>query len=149
MTAYYGPQTPQIEALLVRVGGLSRDEITRLVAGRGARQAATRDAVGEAAWYAARAAWAANRDAAETAVWYAARGADWATAWAAPQSAAWAANRDAAETAAWLAAWATAWDAAVALVVRDLIGQHGFTQEHYDTLVAPWAEVVGKAHPDD
>ena len=41
------------------------------------------------------------------------------------------------------------WDAALALLVRDLIGPHGFTQEHYNTLVAPWAEVVGKAHPDD
>ena len=31
----------------------------------------------------------------------------------------------------------------LALVVRDLIGQHGFTQEHYDTLVAPWESVMG------
>ena len=39
--------------------------------------------------------------------------------------------------------------AAGALVVRDLIGQHGFTQEHYDLLTAPWATVIGRVHPDD
>jgi hypothetical protein len=27
--------------------------------------------------------------------------------------------------------------------VRDLIGQHGFTQAHYDTLMAPWVSVMG------
>ena len=32
-----------------------------------------------------------------------------------------------------------------ALLVRDLIGQHGFTQEHYDTLVGPWESVMGTA----
>ena len=40
-------------------------------------------------------------------------------------------------------------DAAGALVVRDLIGQHGFTQEHYDTLTGPWRKVIGPVHPDD
>lgn len=39
--------------------------------------------------------------------------------------------------------------AAWALVTRDLIGQHGYTQAHYDTLVAPWASVIGAVHPDD
>ena len=43
------------------------------------------------------------------------------------------------------AAQAAVW----ALVVRDLIGQHGFTQEHYDTLTKPWASVIGPVHPDD
>lgn len=36
-----------------------------------------------------------------------------------------------------------------ALVVRDLIGKHGFTQEHYDTLTMPWRKVIGPIHPDD
>ncbi len=44
---------------------------------------------------------------------------------------------------------AAAWGAAVALVVRHLIGQHGFTQEHYDLLTGPWRNVIGPVHPDD
>lgn len=59
--------------------------------------------------------------------------------------AAWAATRD----AAWAAAWAAVGDAAWALVVRDLISENGFTQEHYDLLTGPWAAVFGPAHPDD
>ena len=60
------------------------------------------------------------------------------------------AARAAATDAAWDTAWDTAravawaaWDAVLALVVRDLVGQHGFTQEHYDTLVALWESVMG------
>jgi len=36
-----------------------------------------------------------------------------------------------------------------ALVIRDLIGQHGFTQEHYDELTRQWRNVIGPLHPDD
>lgn len=39
--------------------------------------------------------------------------------------------------------------AASALVVRDLIGQHGFTADDYRALTARWASVVGPVHPDD
>lgn len=39
-------------------------------------------------------------------------------------------------------------DAAHALAVRDLIGS-GLSQSSYDELVAPWASVMGPAHPDD
>ena len=71
--------------------------------------------------------------------------------------AAWDAARVAARVAAWVAAWDAAWDAArgaargaaSGLVVRDLIGQHGFNQAHYDLLTQPWATVIGKVHPDD
>ncbi len=45
--------------------------------------------------------------------------------------------------------WYLARDAAVALIVRDLITSDGFTQEHYDTLTLPWRLVVGPIHPDD
>jgi hypothetical protein len=38
---------------------------------------------------------------------------------------------------------------AVALNARDLIGQHGFTQEHYDALTGPWRKTIGRIHPDD
>ena len=75
------------------------------------------------------------------------------TARIAAWDAAWDAARVAARGAAWGAAWdaarGAASDAALALVVRDLIGQHGFTQEHYDTLTAPWARVIGPVHPAD
>jgi hypothetical protein len=37
----------------------------------------------------------------------------------------------------------------LALAVRDLIGEHGFTQAHYDTLTGPWRTVIGPVHPDD
>jgi len=64
---------------------------------------------------------------------------------AAWRTSAWAAAVAAARDVAWDAAWA----AAAALVVRDLIGQHGFTQAHYDTLTGPWRTVIGPVHPDD
>ena len=92
------------------------------------------DAARDAAWGAARyAAWDAARDAARDAVWYAA----------------WDAARDAARYAAWDAARDAARGAASALSTRDLIGQHGYTQEHYDKLTGPWASVMGPVHPDD
>ena len=83
----------------------------------------------DAAWAAA---WDAARDAARDAAWDAARAA-LAAAWA----------------AAWDAAWAAARAAARALAVRDLIGQHGFTQTYYDTLTGPWVSAIGPVHPDD
>ena len=58
---------------------------------------------------------------------------------------AWYAAGDAAGDAAGAAARAFA----RALTLRDLIGQHGFTQAHYDTLTGPWASVIGPVHPDD
>ena len=111
----YGPQTTQIEALLDRARNLTDKEAQEL-----------------------QAAWDADRNA-----WYSARAARGA-AWAAARDAAWDAAEDAqyaAESAAWAARYA--WDAVLALVVRDLIGQNGFTQKHYDTLVAPWETVMG------
>ena len=74
-----------------------------------------------------------------------------AAVWDAAGVAAGAAARDAARAAAWAAAWDAAWDAARdaargatrGAAVHDLIGQHGFTQEHYDLLVGPWESVMG------
>lgn len=71
------------------------------------------------------------------------------TARRAARDAAWSAAGDASWRAYWYAARGAAVGATRALIVRDLIGQHGFTQEHYDTLTAPWAQVIGKVHPDD
>jgi hypothetical protein len=87
------------------------------------------------------------------AAWDAAGDAAWDAAWDAAGDAAWGAARNAAWNAAWYAAWYAAWnaarDAAAVLSIRDLIGQHGFAQEHYDTLTAPWRRVIGSIHPDD
>ena len=105
MSDRFGPNTAQVEAFLRVLRGLSGEQIET------AR--ADWDAASDAAWAAARdAAWDAARDA----DWYAAR----------------AAARAAARDTVWDAVWGPAWDAAVALVVRDLI-----SQEHFDTLTAP------------
>lgn len=123
MTGRYGPQTAQIEALLERVRNLTDDETQALAA----------------AWAAAWRAWDAWD------AWVAA----WLTAWDARVAGRVAAVRDAAAWDAEDAARATrdaaraTRDAVLALVVRDLIGQHGFTQAHFDTLVGPWESVLG------
>ena len=71
------------------------------------------------------------------AAWGAARGAAWDAARAAAWDAAW-------DAAAWAAAWdAAAWDAVWAASVADLVGQHGLTQDHINTLMAPWVQVLG------
>jgi len=79
------------------------------------------------------------------AAWDAARAAARAAAW----DAAWDAARDAAWAAAGNAVGDAAWAAAGALLARDLIGSHGYTQAHYDTLTTPWRTVIGRVHPDD
>ena len=73
----------------------------------------------------------------------AAWGADATRAWVAARSAARAAARAAARNNSPARSWGSPKDAIVALAVRDLIGQHGFTQEHFDTLVGPWESVMG------
>jgi len=77
---------------------------------------------GSAAWYDAR-----------YAAWYAAAGYD------AGMSAAMSAGYDAAGYDAWYAARS----AAMALMVADLVGQHGLEQHHIDTLLSPWVSVMG------
>ncbi len=89
------------------------------------------------------AAWDAAWDAARDAAWGAARGAARDAAWDAAWGAAWGAARDAAWGAARDAAWGAARDAAWGAVVSDLVGHHGLTQDHVDTLMAPWVQVLG------
>ncbi|MEM7342467.1 MAG: hypothetical protein AAF467_27765 [Actinomycetota bacterium] len=118
LEAAFGPQWALI-VRLVRTAATLTTEQAHLVA-----------AARNAARYAARyAAWNAAQAAARNAAQDAARAAALDAAWAAAQAAARA------------AAWEAAWDAAGALTMRDLIGQHGFTQAHYDTLTAPWRTV--------
>ena len=141
-----GPQGPALVAMLERCKHLTAAEASDLHAARGA----ARGAAWGAAWGAARcAAWGAARGAAWDAARGAARGAAWGAAWGAARYAARGAARDAARDAARGAAWGAARDAARGAVVRDLIGQYGFTQEHYDTLTGPWRKVIGPVHPDD
>lgn len=45
--------------------------------------------------------------------------------------------------AAWTSVARVAWDAAGAVVVGDLVGQHGLTQAHVDTLLVPFVTVFG------
>jgi hypothetical protein len=168
----FGPQWESIVALVRRAAVLTADEAQRLDAAWNAAWDAAWDAAGAAAWNAAEAAaWAAatanatgRSTAAGAAAWNAAEAAAWAAAtanatgrstaagaadWAADWDADWAAAGAAAGAAAWNAAEAAAWAAARALAVRDLIGQHGFTQAHYNLLTEPWATVIGPVHPDD
>jgi hypothetical protein len=133
LEATFGPQWEHIVALVRRVAVLTTDEVRQLVA----------------AWIAAvEALWGAPEDASWIAAVEALRGA--------PEDASWNASRNAVAAALWGASGAAAWDAAVealwgasVVCLRDLIGQHGFTQEHYDALTKPWATVIGPAHPDD
>jgi len=121
-TDRFGPQGVEVAALIRRTSQLTAEEADQL------SSAAELNAALVASWYAA---------------WNAARDAGWNAAW-------WAASNAAADAAAAAdAVWTAEADAAVALSVRHLIGQHGYTQDHYDTLTSPWREVIGPVHPDD
>ena len=138
----FGPQGPHVAALIARAREITGDEVEKFNA---ARESA-RDAV----WKSARdAVWKSARDAASKAASKAAGVAGRESAWIAASESAWVAASKAARVTASDAAWVAVWDAARALVVRDLIGQHGFTQAHYDTFTLPWRTVIGPIHPDD
>lgn len=49
----------------------------------------------------------------------------------------------------WQTAQNAVGDAISALAMRHLIGQHHFTQEHYDTLTRPWRTAIGSIHHHD
>jgi hypothetical protein len=117
----FGPQWKHIVALVRRAAALTGGEAEQLLAARDAVWVAAIDARG--------AVWVAAMDTAG----YAARAAVWYAAW----------------DAVWCAAGYASSDAAWALAARDLIGQHGFTQDHYDLLTGPWRSVIGPVHPDD
>ena len=138
MVAMLGPQWLAVCDLVHRAAVLTPDEAQELGAANAAAWDAARGAAWDAAWDAARGA---------------ARDAAWDAAWDAAGDAAGDAAVDAAMYAAKVAAVDAARCAAVyaarALVVRDLIGRHGFTADHYRTLTGPWATVIGPAHPDD
>ena len=134
----FGPQWQEIIAQVRAISGATPQQIEDL--------AAAWDAARDAAWYAAR---DAARNAARDAAWDAASSGARAAAWYAAWDAAWDGAWDAASAAARDAARDAASAAASALSVRDLIGQHGLTQAHYDLLSGPWRQVMGPLHADD
>lgn len=128
----YGPQTYQIEKLLLKIESLTPEQIKEL---DGARAA-----VRYSAWHAA-------QNNAQNIAWHAAQSTAWDTAWYGARDTVRYADRD----FVWRAilesildsAWTSTWEAIVALIVRDLIGEK-FTQEHYDILTKPWRDVMGE-----
>ncbi len=126
MVGAFGPNWMSVRGLVRRVAVLTAAEVDQLGAAWVTAGVAAWDAAGDAAGDAARVA-----------------------AWDAAWDAAWVAAEDAARDAAWDAAGVAAGVAAGALAVSDLIGQHGFTQAHYDLLTGPLASVIGPIHPDD
>ena len=127
----YGPQTPEIEALLARLGEVTEDEAVAMddacyAALGAARYAARYDAL----------------DDVQSAARYDAR---YDALNAALNAARHAARYDARHAIA--ARYTIA--ALAALAVRDLISDDGFTQAQYDLLTGPWRTVIGPIHPDD
>ena len=125
MADVFGPQWEAIRDLVRRVAALTPAELDKL--------AAAGYAAGYVAWY-------ADRGAAGDAAGYAAWDAAWAAAWAAAWPDAWPATGP----AAWDSALAAAGAAALALVVRDLIGE-----QFYDTLTGPLRSIGITVHPAD
>jgi hypothetical protein len=150
----FGPQGPHVAALIARAREITGDEVEKFNAARESARESARDAVWKSAWDAVwKAAGVAASKAASKAAGVAGRESAWIaaseSAWIAASESAWVAASESARVTASDAAWGAVWDAARALVVRDLIGQHGFTQAHYDTLTLPWRTVIGPIHPDD
>lgn len=127
----FGPQGPHVAALIARAREITGDEVEKFNAARDAARESARESARDAASKAAGVA--PGRE----------------SAWIAASESAWVAASKAARVTASDAVWGAVWDAARALVVRDLIGQHGFTQAHYDTFTLPWRTVIGPIHPDD
>jgi hypothetical protein len=124
----FGPEWQTIVTLVRRIATLTAAQLERLGAVVSPKQLAAFNIAQNAVLNAGRyAEWYAAGDAARDAEWdVVQRVADWSTA-----------------------RGSTARDAALAVIARDLIGKHGFTQNHYDTLTGPWRETIGQLHPDD
>ena len=120
----FGPQWLEVAGIIRQVASATDEQIDALVMARTTAARPAREA-----------AWGAASNAARGAAQDAARGA----AWGAAGDAAGDATRGAASNAARGALLAT--------VTRDLIGTEGYTQEHYDQLMAPWRAVFGEVKP--
>lgn len=93
--------------------------------------------------------WPTPRSDVQSAAWCAAVGASGDAGRIFSRSASWDAARVTAIYSTGRVSETAASDAAGALSVRDLIGQCGFTQEHYDTLTRPWRNTIGPIHAED
>jgi hypothetical protein len=120
----YGPNGDEVAALIEIAKQLKEDEIRQLAAVRSVITDMTITTAKSAAWAAARATTPSMR-----AAWF---------AWDYAADVARSLNVD---IDGWYAAMATG-EASLALVIKDLVGKHGFTQEHFDTLYGPWHEVI-------
>lgn len=132
VTDIFGPNTAAVELVIRRAAALTAEEIdkfNRLNEATGTDEKREHDREG-ASWYVSNAARLNDReeefggalqeagDAAKAAV-------------------------ETAKKSMWSAAWSAALDAATAAVVTDLVGQHGLTQQHIDTLMGLWVAVLG------
>ena len=169
----YGPQYTQIKALIDRLRRLTPDEATQIAATCHEIPAARSNAWYTALYAALNAGDAqyicTSRNTTWNAAWSAALDTNWNAAWNAAwntvRNAAWNAasdTGDAVRSAAlnaedaqypWDTTWSSTWNAAryaaLALATRHLIGQHGYTSDHYLVLTNPVANVLGTLHPDD
>jgi hypothetical protein len=130
-TAGYGPQTEQIERILDLGQAMTPGKAERLAAAV---------AVDRPAWRAAwSVAWSITMDAG--------RDVEWRVAWHAEQEIERAAMRATATAAEWVvvrdAFRIAVLGAVLALLVWDLVGQYGLTQDHVETLIGPAVEVFG------
>jgi hypothetical protein len=121
----YGPHTPQIEHLLELATTMTLAEASRLVSPVYFwRAPSPQSAARFAAWFAAQ---DAVRDSGRSEDWYAARDA----------------TRRAAQHVEKESPVVVLQYAVLALLVWDLVGQHGLTQDHLDRLVGPAKIVFG------
>jgi len=124
LAATFGPQWPEIIVMVRRAANFTRDELVTMHALQYDRSAGW-TGVALIAYDTSRSGW--------DAVW----------------SAVWDASCSAAGTAIGDAHRSAAVDAALALLVRDLIGRHNFTQEQYNEMTRQWRTVIDPLHPDD
>lgn len=127
LEAKYGPNWRAVDVVVQKVARATQEQIGRLGAGR------------DSAWTVAQ---DVALDAADAGVLACGR----LSAWNAAGTAALRAVRSPGGIVALDATWSAvrpATAAATAVVMKDLIGQHGFTQEHYDTMTRAWLEVFG------
>jgi len=145
----FGPQWSEIIAMIRRAANCTADELTRLtpaveypLPAVWSDVESARDPAGDSALAALDSA--ANAATRSTAYFAARVGAHLVS-----MGAVRAAGDSAAGTATGDAHRYVADGAAGALVIRDLIGQHDFTQEHYDELTSLWRTTIGPLHPED
>lgn len=134
MTDRYGPQTAEIEFLQERVESLTASEVKALAR------------AWQKEWQLSPTRWGLTIAAGVDSIVRSERGHQW---WAALGDVRNLSGSEAWDTPLRRYALDAVLNATIALVARDLIGIHDFTQVHYRALTGPWVSVNGPAHPDD